>query len=163
MAEDGATVSSRQYQRYEFDARASAPYTLDDRLFTVSMHLNVSRVRGEKFKGRCAGNVIVSLRLSSASYLVRLGPVYPTNAAAAAVKLLIGPLKAKPKTQPTDNKHFDWCTLCRCSRFFKKSSLASKALAISLKSKLRLLLRNRRWPVRSIRGTRLRKKRIASD
>lgn len=79
MAEDGATVSSRQYQRYEFDARASAPYTLDDRLFTVSMHLNVSRVSGEKFKGRCAGNVIVSLRLSSVSYLDRLGPVYPTK------------------------------------------------------------------------------------
>lgn len=42
MSENGETVSSRQYQRYEFDARASAPYTLDDRFYTVAMHVNVS-------------------------------------------------------------------------------------------------------------------------
>lgn len=42
ISEDSFNVSSRQYQRYEFDARASAPYTLEDRIFTVAMHVNVS-------------------------------------------------------------------------------------------------------------------------
>lgn len=42
MSTDGTNVRSHQFQNYEFDARASAPYTLDDRIFAVAMHANVS-------------------------------------------------------------------------------------------------------------------------
>lgn len=44
FGEDNLNVTSRQYQRYEFDARASAPYNLDDRFNTLAMHVLVSRI-----------------------------------------------------------------------------------------------------------------------
>lgn len=57
ISEDTLTVSSRQYQRYEFDARASAPYTLDDPIVTVAMHVNVSvGEEGGGLKGQATFN-----------------------------------------------------------------------------------------------------------
>lgn len=61
FTEDRLLVQSRQYQRYEFDARASAPYTLEDRFYTVAMHVNVS-----EYEGRIVHKVIAD---TDTSYL----------------------------------------------------------------------------------------------
>lgn len=43
FSRDGSKISYVQNVHFDFDADASAPYTQDDRIVALNMHMNVSK------------------------------------------------------------------------------------------------------------------------
>ena len=71
FSEGREQVTSRQYQRYEFDARASAPYTLDDKFYTVAMHMNVSQDSRKVQLSSVSQSVSQSVRVQRVAWRVQ--------------------------------------------------------------------------------------------